>query len=363
MAYSSRLSLSILYSIFLLAASQFAHSPHIFSMDSRAHSAGYLISLPTRKSAFASRISMSTDATWAPSWALAAEEGLTVAIGDFPKRAQRRPEVGMGSRNNARLRQCVTPGRTRFDSLLRNARRPVKCRQSPRADRRSPPHRTPSHFLSALPSFSRSSYAPSCSSEDASFSEDTDCRLSSPTSTPMAQRCPSHVISECMGHTVAVRLQLAISLWALTRRHNEIDPRAVPDIKVQSTSTQGQFPSVCTARASSLDPLRRQKASTLGYIRAPARHARSSPGKQAWSVCRDPRTRDRDVPPERWLPSTRRVRGGWMVGRRRAASHTMPFRTGSYSRICGGVKLAPIIMRVVLIVCNFEIEAAPGAWL
>jgi cytochrome P450 len=68
--------------------------------------------------------------------------------------------------------------------------------------------------------------------------------------------------------------------------------------------------------------------------------------------------------PERWLPSYAASKEETAEDAERdaarMASHMMPFGTGS--RNCGGLNLAHIIMRVVLVAVlrNFEVEAAPG---
>jgi hypothetical protein len=134
---------------------------------------------------------------------------------------------------------------------------------------------TPSHFLSAFPTFSRSpsrasSPAPSCSSDDSSFSDDTEKSYLLPRLLnyryPSGETMPeTHVISECMGHmwvfssfrdrafayrtsrvagTDTTSISLSYFLWELTRRQDILrklrdeidavmpDPGAIPDIKI-----------------------------------------------------------------------------------------------------------------------------------
>ncbi|KAJ7754761.1 cytochrome P450 [Mycena metata] len=88
---------------------------------------------------------------------------------------------------------------------------------------------------------------------------------------------------------------------------------------------------------------------------------------QAWSMHRDAAVfpSPEMFLPERWLPSYAAGSkedggvGGGEAGAVRMASPMMPFGTGS--RICGGVNLAHIIMRVVLVAVlrwqPLEIEA------
>lgn len=92
-------------------------------------------------------------------------------------------------------------------------------------------------------------------------------------------------------------------------------------------------------------------------------------GTQSWSLHRDPAVfpSPETFLPERWLPSyaaskeeTAEDAEREAARLARMANHMMPFGTGS--RICGGLNLAHIIMRVVLVAVlrNFEVEAAPG---
>ncbi|KAJ6566574.1 cytochrome P450 [Mycena capillaripes] len=103
----------------------------------------------------------------------------------------------------------------------------------------------------------------------------------------------------------------------------------------------------------------------MGYVLPPG----TIVSTQAWSMHHDPAVfpSPETFLPERWLPSyaaskedvvgSEEREAAWLA---RMASHMMPFGTGS--RICGGLNLAHIIMRVVLVpvLRNFEVEAAPG---
>ncbi|KAJ7698530.1 hypothetical protein B0H16DRAFT_792733 [Mycena metata] len=103
---------------------------------------------------------------------------------------------------------------------------------------------------------------------------------------------------------------------------------------------------------------RRRSASRMMPFGTGSRPARSSPRRLG------PYTA---TPPSSPSAGRRRVQGVWMVGRRseaeaaRMVSHMMPFRTGSCSRIYGGMNLAHIIMRVVLV----AVRSRPpwGAWI
>ncbi|KAJ7698750.1 hypothetical protein B0H16DRAFT_1644796 [Mycena metata] len=75
-------------------------------------------------------------------------------------------------------------------------------------------------------------------------------------------------------------------------------------------------------------------------VRTRSHPARTIDSTQAWPPSY--------TPPQRWLPSRRRVQGGLMDGGEaseaeaclaRMASHTTPFGTGSRLRVCGGVNL------------------------
>ncbi|KAJ7754837.1 cytochrome P450 [Mycena metata] len=351
-------------------------------------------------------------------WALEAEEGLTVAIGDFPKRGILRSAVPTWA---WRLVEKIPHSRVRLlcdsDKIMAEfvstrvyeMRAQLNAGKAPAAPVPAPTvvAPTPSHFLSAFPSFSRSSSrasspAPSCSSEDSSFSEDTEKSYMLPRllayKYPNGETMPeSHVISECMGHMVAgtdtTSISLSYFLWELTRRHdilrklqNEIDavmpdPSAVPDIKIlngmeylnafikEGLRLYGAAPSLLervVPVSTSKNFAGAEGFDLMGYALPPG----TIVSTQAWSMHRDaavfpsPET----FLPERWLPSYAagsKEDGGEASEAEaarlaRMASHMMPFGTGS--RICGGVNLAHIIMRVVLVAVlrNFEIEAAPG---
>ncbi|KAJ7108351.1 cytochrome P450 [Mycena crocata] len=349
-------------------------------------------------------------------WAVEAEEGLTVAIGDFPKRGVLRSTVPVWAWNlvckipNARFRllcdsdkimaEFVSTRVYEMRAKLNAGKIPVSIPAPPIV---AP---TPSHFLSAFPTFSRSpsrcsSPAPSCSSEDSSFSDDTEKSYMLPRL--LAYRYPngetmpeSHVISECMGHMVAgtdtTSISLSYFLWELTRRHdilrklqNEIDaampdPSAIPDIKIlngmeylnafikEGLRLYGAAPSLLE-RVVPATTLKNGAGADgfdlMGYALPPG----TIVSTQAWSMHRDasvfpsPET----FLPERWLPAyaaSKKVSEAdterEAARLARMASHMMPFGTGS--RVCGGMNLAHIIMRAVLVAVlrNFEVEAAPG---
>ncbi|KAJ7654121.1 cytochrome P450 [Mycena polygramma] len=350
-------------------------------------------------------------------WALEAEESLTVAIGDFPKRGILRSTVPTWAWNlvckipNARLKLLCDSDKIMAEFVstrvyeMRAQLNAGKIPESIPAPVIVAP--TPSHFLS-FPTFSRSSSrasspAPSCSSEDSSFAEDTEKSYMLPRL--LAYRYPNgetmpenHVISECMGHMVAgtdtTSISLSYFLWELTRRHdilrklqNEIDavmpdPNAIPDIKVlnsmdylnafikEGLRVYGAAPSLLER----VVPVTTSKNfagadgfDLMGYALPPG----TIVSTQAWSMHRDPAVfpSPDTFLPERWLPSyaaSKEEEASAADAEREAArlarmaSHMMPFGTGS--RICGGVNLAHLILRVVLVAVlrNFEVEAAPG---
>ncbi|KAJ6625221.1 cytochrome P450 [Mycena sp. CBHHK59/15] len=348
-------------------------------------------------------------------WALEAEEGLTVAIGDFPKRGILRSAVPKWAWNlvckipNARLRLLCDSDKIMAEFV---STRVYEMRAKLNADKipvSAPAPAivtpTPSHFLSAFPTFSRSpsrasSPAPSCSSDDTSFSSD-DAEKSYMLPRLLAYKYPNgemmpenDVISECMGHMVAgtdtMSISLSYFLWELTRRHDimrklqhEIDtimpdPSAIPDIKVlngmeylnafikEGLRLYGAAPSLlervvpATISKNGAGP---EGFDLMGYALPPG----TIVSTQAWSMHRDvsvfpsPET----FLPERWLPSyaasTKEEDTEREAARlARMASHIIAFGTGS--RICGGMNLAHMIMRVVLVAVlrNFNVEAAVG---
>ncbi|KAJ7450853.1 cytochrome P450 [Mycena latifolia] len=349
-------------------------------------------------------------------WALEAEEGLTVAIGDFPKRGILRSTVPTWAWNlvckipNARLRLLCDSDKIMAEFVstrvyeMRAQLNAAKVPVSVPAPLIVAP--TPSHFLSAFPSFSRSSSrtsspAPSCSSEDSSFASD-DAEKSFMLHRLLAYKYPSgetmperDVISECMGHMVAgtdtTSISLSYFLWELTRRQDILrklqqeidsvmpDPSAIPDIKIlngmeylnafikEGLRLYGAAPSL----------LERVIPATISKNGAPADFdlmgfalpAGTIVSTQAWSMHREPSVfpSPETFLPERWLPAYAASESESSADAEREAarlarmaSHMMPFGTGS--RICGGMNLAHIIMRAVLVAVlrNFEVEAAEG---
>ncbi|KAJ7349976.1 cytochrome P450 [Mycena albidolilacea] len=349
-------------------------------------------------------------------WALEAEDHLTMAIGDFPKRGILRSTVPTWAWNlvckipNARLKLLCDSDKIMAEFV---STRVYEMRAKLNADKLAPVVAptivapTPSHFLSAFPTFSRSSSrasspAPSCSSDDSSFSDDTEKSYLLPRLLnyryPSGETMPeTHVISECMGHMVAgtdtTSISLSYFLWELTRRQDILrklrdeidavmpDPGAIPDIKILNgmeylNAFIKEGLRIYSAAPSLLErvvPVSTSKNfacadgfDLMGYALPPG----TIIATQAWSMHRDPAVfqSPETFLPERWLPA-------YAAGSKeedaadaeseaarlaRMASHMMPFGTGS--RICGGVNLAQNIMRIVLVAVlrNFEVEAAPG---
>ncbi|KAF7366924.1 hypothetical protein MSAN_00951100 [Mycena sanguinolenta] len=331
-------------------------------------------------------------------WALEAEDHLTTAIGDFPKRGILRSTVPKWAWNlvckipNARLKLLCDSDKIMAEFVSTRA---YEMRAKLSADKVpatipaptivAP---TPSYFLSAFPTFSRSSSrasspAPSCSSEDSSFSEDTEKSYLLPRllnyKYPSGQTMPENdVISECMGHMVAgtdtTSISLSYFLWELTRRQDILrklrdeidavmpDPGAIPDVKIlngmeylnafikEGLRLYGAVPSLLervVPVSTSKNFAGADGFDLMGYA-LPPRH-------------------DRRHPIVRWLPAyaaSKEEQEGDAEGEAarlaRMASHMIPFGTGS--RICGGLNLAHVIMRIVLVAVlrNFDIEAAPG---
>ncbi|KAJ7888412.1 cytochrome P450 [Mycena olivaceomarginata] len=349
-------------------------------------------------------------------WALEAEDHLTMAIGDFPKRGILRSTVPTWAWNlvckipNARLKLLCDSDKIMAEFV---STRVYEMRAKLNADKPAPVVApiivapTPSHFLSAFPTFSRSpsrasSPAPSCSSDDSSFSDDTEKSYLLPRLLnyryPSGETMPeTHVISECMGHMVAgtdtTSISLSYFLWELTRRQDILrklrdeidavmpDPGAIPDIKILNgmeylNAFIKEGLRIYSAAPSLLErvvPVSTSKNfacadgfDLMGYALPPG----TIIATQAWSMHRDPAVfqSPETFLPERWLPAY--AAGSKEEGTAdaeseaarlaRMASHMMPFGTGS--RICGGVNLAHNIMRIVLVAVlrNFEVEAAPG---
>ncbi|CAK5273560.1 unnamed protein product [Mycena citricolor] len=346
-------------------------------------------------------------------WAVEAEEALTVAIGDFPKRGVLRSTVPNWAWNlvckipNARFRMLCESDKIMAEFVsrrvyeMRAQLKPAVLIPGPTIIAPTPSSFSSSPFLSALQSFgsrcsSRSSSpSPSCSSDsDSSFTEDTEKSYMLPRL--LSYKYPSgalmpelDVISECMGHMVAgtdtASISLSYFLWELTRRqdilhklHAEIDsvmpdPSVVPDLKVlngmeylnafikEGLRVYGAVPSLLervVPSSTSKHFLGPEGFDLMGYALPPG----TIVATQAWSMHRDsavfpsPET----FLPERWLP--RRDADADRDAERlaRMSAQMMAFGTGS--RICGGQNLAYIIMRVVLVTVlrNFDVEAAPG---
>ncbi|KAJ7915903.1 cytochrome P450 [Mycena leptocephala] len=309
-------------------------------------------------------------------WALEAEDSLTVAIGDFPKRGILRSTVPTWAWNlvckipNARLRLLCDSDKIMAEFV---STRVYEMRAQLNANKVS----------------------------DSSFGEDTEKSYMLPRLLayryPSGETMPDHdVISECMGHMVAgsdtTSISLSYFLWELTRRQdilrklqNEIDaampdPNAVPDIKIlngleylnafikEGLRLYGAAPSLLervVPVSTSKNFFGAEGFDLMGYALPPG----TIVGTQSWSLHRDPAVfpSPETFLPERWLPSyaaskeeTAEDAERDAARLARMASHMMPFGTGS--RICGGLNLAHIIMRVVLVAVlrNFEVEAAPG---
>ncbi|KAJ7065717.1 cytochrome P450 [Mycena amicta] len=339
-------------------------------------------------------------------WAVEAEEGLTVAIGDFPKRGILRSAVPKWAWNlvckipNARLRLLCDSDKIMAEFVSTRVYEMRAKLNAGKLPATIPVVASPSPlpFLSALPSLSRSSSrsASPCPSEDSSFADDTEKSYLLPRLLaymyPNGETMPeNHVISECMGHMVAgtdtTSISLSFFLWELTRRRdilhklrNEIDavmtdPRAIPDIKTlngmeylnafikEGLRIYGAAPSllerVVPASASSNKRFFGAEGfDLLGYALPPG----TIVATQAWSMHRDPAVfpSPDTFLPERWLASSTEDGEAETARLARMASYMMPFGTGS--RICGGVNLAHLMMRMVLVAVlrNFEVEAAPG---
>ncbi|KAJ7628908.1 cytochrome P450 [Roridomyces roridus] len=345
-------------------------------------------------------------------WAVEAEDSLTTAIADFPKRGILRSSVPTWAWNlvckipNARLRLLCDSDKIMAEFV---STRVYEMRAQLNAIKAPVP--TPSiiapapqpHFLSALSSLSRSSSrssspSPSCSSEDSSFLDDGDKSYMLPRllafKYPNGEAMPeNHVISECMGHMVAgtdtMSLSLSYFLWELTRRQDimrklqrEIDavmpdPKAIPSIRElngmeylnafikEGLRLYGAVPSLLERVVPETGSLKYgagvEDFVLLGYALPPG----TIVSTQAWSMHRDPTVfpSPETFLPERWLPSyaTSKEQSDADVERLACmASHMMPFGTGS--RICGGMNLAHLILRNVLVAVlrNFDVEAAPG---
>ncbi|KAJ7700501.1 cytochrome P450 [Mycena rosella] len=304
-------------------------------------------------------------------WALEAEEGLTVAIGDFPKRGILRSTVPTWAWNLV----CKIP----------NARLRLLCDSD----------KIMAEFVSTRVYEMRAQLnAGKVPDTEKSFMLPRLLAYKYPNGETMPER---DVISECMGHMVAgtdtTSISLSYFLWELTRRQDILrklqqeidavmpDPSAIPDIKVlnsmeylnafikEGLRLYGAAPSLLER----VVPVTLSKNGAgadfdlMGFALPPG----TIVSTQAWSMHREPSVfpSPETFLPERWLssyaPSDSASECAADVEREtarlaRMASHMMPFGTGS--RICGGMNLAHIIMRAVLVAVlrNFEVEAAEG---
>ncbi|KAJ7209254.1 cytochrome P450 [Mycena pura] len=346
-------------------------------------------------------------------WAVEAEEGLSVAIGDFPKRGILRSAVPKWAWNwvcripNARFKLLCDSDKIMAEFV---STRVYEMRAKLHADKIPTPvpaptiaAPTPLPFLSAFPSFSCSPSRSSspCPSEDSFITEDGEKSYLLPRllayKYPSGETMPeNHVISECMGHMVAgtdtTSISISYFLWELTRRRDILhklqseinafmpDPSVIPDIKVlnsmeylnafikEGLRVYGAAPSLLervVPVSTSKNFACAEGFDLLGYALPPG----TIVATQAWSMHRDPSVfpSPETFLPERWLPSYAASQEGPCAPAEgetarlaRMASYMMPFGTGS--RICGGLNLAHVIMRVVLVAVlrNFEVEAAPG---
>ncbi|KAJ6552267.1 cytochrome P450 [Mycena vulgaris] len=308
-------------------------------------------------------------------WAVEAEEGLAVAIGDFPKRGVLRSTVPTWAWNLV----CKIP----------NARLRLLCDSD----------KIMAEFVSTRVYEMR---AQMNAGKDSSFaSEDAEKSFMVPRL--LAHKYPNgetmsegDVISEAMGHMVAgtdtTSTSLTYFLWELTRRQDILrklqheidgampDPSVLPDVKVlngmeylnafikEGLRLYGAAPSLLervVPAALSKNGLG-SDFDLMGFALPPG----TIVSTQAWSMHRDPAVfpSPETFLPERWLPSYAVSKGECTVEAEREAarlarmaSHMMPFGTGS--RICGGMNLAHMILRagLVSVVRNFEVEAAEGS--
>ncbi|KAJ7111343.1 cytochrome P450 [Mycena epipterygia] len=300
-------------------------------------------------------------------WALEAEEGLTVAIGDFPKRGVLRSTVPTWAWNLV----CKIP----------NARLKLLCDSD----------KIMAEFVSTRVYEMRAQL--NAGKTEKSYMLPRLLAYRYPNGETMPE---SHVISECMGHMVAgtdtTSISLSYFLWELTRRQDILrklqheidavmpDPNAIPDIKIlngmeylnafikEGLRVYGAAPSLLervVPVTTSKNGAGADGFDLLGYALPPG----TIVSTQSWSMHRDPAVfpSPETFLPERWLPSYAASKNECAADEEleaarlaRMASHMIPFGTGS--RICGGMNLAQIIMRVVLVAVlrNFEVEAAEG---
>ncbi|KAF7295969.1 hypothetical protein MKEN_01411500 [Mycena kentingensis (nom. inval.)] len=334
-------------------------------------------------------------------WAVDSEDGLSRAIGDFPKRGILRSAVPSWAWAlvckvpHQRLRLLCASDKIMADFVSTRvyemrAMLTPSAKTTPIAARRMP------FWSSTKPSLSTSSSrSASRSASEDSFADTTGATKSYllprllafnyPNGVPMPEQ---DVISECMGHMVAGTDTTSISasffLWELTRRRDILnklrseidaampDARVIPDIKVlneleylnafieEGLRIYGAAPSLLERVVPG--PTHSSGFGADGFdLLGHAIPSSTIVATQAWSMHRDPAifpSPDTFLP-ERWLPSSS-SRDADAERLARMASYMMPFGTGS--RICGGKNLAHITMRVLLVAVlrNFEVEAAPG---
>nr|GAT55566.1 predicted protein [Mycena chlorophos] len=338
-------------------------------------------------------------------WAVEAEEGLTVAIGDFPKRGILRSAVPKWAWNlvckipNARLRLLCDSDKIMAEFV---STRVYDMRAKMAAAQKLPEPTptvlvapTPLAFLSGFCSRSSSRSPSPCPSEDSSLADDTEKSYLLPRLLAYkynGQTMPEKdVISECMGHMVAgtdtTSISLSFFLWELTRRRDilhklrseidavMLDAKTIPDIKIlngmdylnafikEGLRIYGAAPSLLERVVPGSAPSNKHFFGAdgfdlLGYALPPG----TIVATQAWSMHRDPAVfpSPETFLPERWLASPTEDPVAEEARLARMASYMMPFGTGS--RICGGLNLAHLTMRVILVAVlrNFEVEAAPG---
>ncbi|KAF8188766.1 cytochrome P450 [Mycena galopus ATCC 62051] len=310
-------------------------------------------------------------------WALEAEDHLTMAIGDFPKRGILRSIVPTWAWNlvckipNARLKLLCDSDKIMAEFV---STRVYEMRAKLNADK------APATTSISMPT-------------EKSYLLPRLLNYKYPSGEAMPER---DVISECMGHMVAgtdtTSISLSYFLWELTRRddilrklRDEIDTvmpdaSAIPDIKIlngmeylnafikEGLRLYGAAPSLLervVPVSTSKNLAGADGFDLMGYALPPG----TIVGTQSWSLHRDPavfQTPDTFLP-ERWLPayaspssSSKEEEDAEAARLARMASHMMPFGTGS--RICGGLNLAQITMRIILVAVlrNFDVEAAPG---
>ncbi|KAF7303415.1 hypothetical protein MIND_00570000 [Mycena indigotica] len=342
-------------------------------------------------------------------WAVQAEEGLTVAIGDFPKRGILRSAVPKWAWNlvckipHARLRLLCDSDKIMAEFVstrVYEMRAKLDIEKTPAPIQPAIVSPIPLSFpflsVGGLGSRSSSRSASPCPSDDSSFADETEksyllprlLAYKYPNGTPMPEK---DAISECMGHMVAgtdtTSISLSYFLWELTRRReilhklrNEIDAvmpdsKTIPDIKTlngmeylnafikEGLRIYGAVPSLLErvipeSTALNKGCLGPDGFDLLGYALPPG----TIVGTQAWSMHRDPAVfpSPETFLPERWLVSSKEDSEAETARLAQMSSYMMPFGTGS--RMCGGLNLTHLALRIILVAVlrNFDIEAAAG---